>query len=83
MHQQEEEWFGTWFDLPYYHMLYQNRDTQEAYAFIDKLLGHLQTKPTYTIMYLACGRDCHAVYLNQQGFDVKRLLTSILWFISS
>ncbi len=71
--QQEEEWFSTWFDSPYYHILYQNRDVQEAQTFIDTLLGHLQTKPTYTIMDLACGKGRHSIYLNQKGFDVTGL----------
>lgn len=73
MHQQEEEWFSTWFDSPYYHLLDKNRDNQEAQVFMDTLIGHLQTKPTYTIMDLACGKGRHAIYLNEQGFDVTGL----------
>lgn len=73
MYQLEEEWFSTWFDSPYYHILYKNRDTEEAHTFIDKLTGHLQTKPTYTIMDLACGQGRHSIYLNQKGFNVTGL----------
>ena len=28
-------WFASWFDSPYYHILYENRDTKEAEFFID------------------------------------------------
>lgn len=73
MYQLEEEWFSTWFDSPYYHILYKNRDAQEAQSFIDTLLAHLQTKPTYTIMDLACGKGRHSIYLNQKGFNVTGL----------
>ena len=28
------KWFSTWFDSPYYHILYDQRDENEASAFI-------------------------------------------------
>lgn len=64
------EWFSTWFDSPYYHLLYRDRDQQEAEHFIDKLLEHLHPKPSYRLLDLACGKGRHAVYLSQQGYDV-------------
>ncbi len=70
MAQQEEEWFSTWFDSPYYHILYNNRDEQEAQHFMDKLLTYLHPKPHEKIMDLACGKGRHSVYLNQKGYDV-------------
>ncbi|HEY4652636.1 MAG TPA: class I SAM-dependent methyltransferase [Pontibacter sp.] len=70
MAQQEEEWFSTWFDSPYYHILYKNRDEQEAQQFIDTLLTYLHPKPHEKILDLACGKGRHAVYLNQKGYDV-------------
>ena len=39
-----KEWFGEWFDSPYYHVLYKNRDDQEAKAFIGQLINYLQLK---------------------------------------
>jgi len=33
------EWFETWFDTPYYHMLYQNRDVKEAEEAVPVELG--------------------------------------------
>ena len=35
-------WFKDWFNSPYYHQLYFNRDEKEAANFIDKLIHHLQ-----------------------------------------
>jgi SAM-dependent methyltransferase len=71
--QEEEEWFSTWFDSPYYHILYNNRDEQEARVFIDNLLTYLHPKPHEKILDLACGKGRHAVYLNQKGYDVTGL----------
>ncbi|TPE45491.1 class I SAM-dependent methyltransferase [Pontibacter mangrovi] len=63
-------WFSTWFNSPYYHILYQNRDVQEAQRFMDRLLVYLHPKPDAKILDLACGKGRHALYLNQQGYDV-------------
>ncbi|MFT2009754.1 SAM-dependent methyltransferase [Pontibacter sp. 13R65] len=67
---QPEEWFSTWFDSPYYHILYSNRDEQDARSFIDNLLRYLHPKPDHKILDLACGKGRHALYLNQKGYDV-------------
>jgi SAM-dependent methyltransferase len=64
------EWFSTWFDSPYYHLLYQDRNYAEAQAFITALLQRLQPKPTARLLDLACGKGRHAIYLSQQGYDV-------------
>ncbi|GHA65195.1 SAM-dependent methyltransferase [Pontibacter akesuensis] len=68
--QQETEWFSTWFDSPYYHILYKDRDMQEARHFIHNLLVHLHPKPHEKILDLACGKGRHSLYLSQQGFEV-------------
>jgi SAM-dependent methyltransferase len=64
------EWFATWFDSPYYHLLYRDRNQEEAQAFIDALLEHLRPKPDARLLDLACGKGRHAVYLSQHGYDV-------------
>ncbi|GGK88863.1 cyclopropane-fatty-acyl-phospholipid synthase family protein [Rufibacter glacialis] len=67
------DWFYTWFDSPYYHLLYKNRDAQEAQRFIDNLLVRLRPKPACQLMDLACGKGRHAIYLNQKGYAVTGL----------
>jgi len=69
----KKEWFGEWFDSPYYHVLYQHRDNKEARQFIDNLVDRLQIKPNAPLLDLCCGRGRHAIYLNQKGFDVTGL----------
>jgi SAM-dependent methyltransferase len=68
-----EEWFGEWFDSPYYHILYKHRDEDEARAFIDRLSVHMDLRPDHLILDLACGKGRHAIYLNQKGFNVVGL----------
>jgi SAM-dependent methyltransferase len=67
---QEKEWFMEWFNSPYYHLLYQNRNEDEARLFISKLIHLLQVEPHHKILDLACGKGRHSIFLNQLGFDV-------------
>ncbi len=63
-------WFKNWFNSPYYHQLYFKRDENEAAAFIDKLINHLQPAPGTRMLDIACGKGRHAVRLSGKGFDV-------------
>jgi SAM-dependent methyltransferase len=67
---QESTWFSDWFDSPYYHLLYRNRDEQEARFFMDNLANALQFLPTHSILDVACGKGRHAKYLNSKGLRV-------------
>ncbi len=64
------EWFEKWFDTPYYHMLYHQRDEQEASAFIEKLMEHLNPVPGSSILDVACGRGRHSLSLSRLGYQV-------------
>lgn len=64
-------WFAEWFNSPYYHKLYKNRDESEAQQFIDNLVSFLKPKFDDKILDLACGKGRHAIYLNAKGFDVE------------
>ncbi|MFN6944863.1 MAG: class I SAM-dependent methyltransferase [Cytophagaceae bacterium] len=70
MNTMEKEWFAEWFDSPYYHILYKNRDEKEAETFINKLCSFIQLKPGNSILDLACGKGRHSIFLNKKGFDV-------------
>lgn len=63
-------WFKDWFNSPYYHQLYFNRDEKEAAAFIDKLITHLHPPPSAAMLDVACGKGRHSIHLAQKGFDV-------------
>ncbi len=64
------QWYASWFNTPYYHILYKDRDHKEARLFMDKLTAHLNLSPDSHILDLACGRGRHSVYLSQLGFEV-------------
>ncbi len=53
----EREWYKEWFDSPFYHKLYFERDEKEAEAFIYKLVQHLAIKPGSRVLDAACGRE--------------------------
>ena len=63
-------WFAHWFDSPYYHTLYKNRDEKEAQVFIDNLVQHLQIPKGSKLIDIACGKGRHATYFNSLGLDV-------------
>lgn len=66
----KREWFGEWFDSPYYHILYRHRDMVEAQQFITNVLEKCKPKSGSKFLDVACGRGRHSIYLNQMGFDV-------------
>jgi len=63
-------WFINWFDSPYYHILYKNRDEKEAKFFIENLVQYLSLKKSSKLLDIACGKGRHATYFNSLGFDV-------------
>ncbi|WP_194767689.1 class I SAM-dependent methyltransferase [Tamlana sp. I1] len=63
-------WFTSWFDTPFYHILYKDRDDSEAHAFMDTLTDYLNLPEHGKILDLACGKGRHARYLNKIGYDV-------------
>ncbi len=67
---EEKSWFKDWFNSPYYHQLYFNRDEKEAAAFIDHLIEHLQPAKGASMLDVACGKGRHSIHLAQKGFDV-------------
>ncbi|MDX1279344.1 class I SAM-dependent methyltransferase [Oceanihabitans sediminis] len=66
----KKEWFASWFDSPFYHILYKDRDYAEAQLFMDNLTNYLNLPEGGKILDLACGKGRHSIYLNSVGFDV-------------
>ncbi|MFD3408163.1 methyltransferase domain-containing protein [Aquirufa sp. HETE-83D] len=65
-----KEWFSTWFDSPYYHILYAKRDESEAADFIASLQQKLHLALGSRVLDAACGKGRHAITLQQLGFMV-------------
>lgn len=66
----QQTWFKDWFNSPYYHRLYFNRDVTEAAAFINKLIDYIQPAPGSKMLDVACGKGRHSMLLSAKGFDV-------------
>ena len=63
-------WYTSWFDTPFYHILYKDRDYSEAQDFMTNLTEYLNMPEHGTIMDLACGKGRHSVFLNTLGYNV-------------
>ncbi|MBG6132705.1 SAM-dependent methyltransferase [Aquimarina sp. EL_43] len=63
-------WYASWFDTPYYHILYKDRDHTEAKDFMDNITKYLSLEAGEKILDLACGKGRHSIYLNTLGYDV-------------
>ena len=70
MSKSTEQWYASWFDTPYYHILYKDRDYTEAQGFMDNLTDYLNLPEHGKILDLACGKGRHSVYLNSLGYNV-------------
>jgi SAM-dependent methyltransferase len=64
------KWYQNWFNSPYYHILYHQRNDEEAEFFIDNLCAFLEPKINSRLLDAACGRGRHSVYLNKKGYDI-------------
>lgn len=73
MTKDNSQWFTSWFNTPFYHILYKNRDASEAQSFMETLTAYLNITEDATILDLACGKGRHSVHLNSLGFDVTGL----------
>lgn len=69
----DKKWFETWFDTPYYHLLYSNRDDHEAQNFVSKLISFLTLTQNSHVLDVACGKGRHSRYLAQLGFETTGL----------
>lgn len=63
-------WFESWFDSPYYPILYNHRNQKEAEKFISQLINTLSVPNGSSMLDVACGRGRHSIYLASLGYDV-------------
>lgn len=70
MRKETGSWYASWFCTPYYHILYRDRDLEEASFFMDNLTGFLNLPSDAEILDLPCGRGRHSIYLNEIGYNV-------------
>lgn len=70
MNKDTAQWYSSWFDSPYYHILYKDRNHDEAHQFMDNLTQYLNLPAEGKILDLACGKGRHSVYLNSLGYEV-------------
>ena len=66
----QRKWFQYWFNSPFYHILYSQRNDAEAEFLIDNLSAYLKPAANARMLDIACGRGRHAIYLNKKGYDV-------------
>lgn len=65
-----QSWYTSWFNTPYYHLLYKDRDCSEAQEFMRHLTTFLQLRKGASILDLACGKGRHSIYLSELGYRV-------------
>ena len=66
----QTQWYEDWFNSPFYHKLYFERDEKEAEAFIRKLAHRLQLQTGNRVLDVACGKGRHSKILAHLGCDV-------------
>jgi SAM-dependent methyltransferase len=66
----QEDWFITWFNSPYYHILYKKRNDGEAKLFANNLFKNNKIDSSFRVLDLGCGKGRLSIELNNIGCDV-------------
>ncbi|MGG8497646.1 class I SAM-dependent methyltransferase [Tenacibaculum sp. TC6] len=67
----KQDWFTSWFNTPYYHILYKHRNDSDAQFFMRNITSFLELPKNSFIADVPCGKGRHSVYLNSLGFNVR------------
>lgn len=68
-----KEWFTDWFNTPYYHTLYKDRNDTDAQLFMKNMMSFLKIPKNAHLLDLPCGKGRHSNYLNSLGYKVTGL----------
>ena len=71
------DWFKSWFNSKYYHILYKNRSKSEADLFIDNIISQLELDYSKSLLDLGCGKGRHAIKLSEYFLNVDGLDLSV------
>ena len=63
-------WFKSWFDTKYYHVLYKHRNNEEASYFIRNLVNLLKIPSNSNVADIACGKGRHSLELSKYDLNV-------------
>lgn len=63
-------WFKSWFDTKYYHILYKHRNNEEASYFIRNLVNILKIPSNSSVADIACGKGRHSLELSKYDLNV-------------
>lgn len=67
---EQKDWFSDWFNTPYYHILYKDRNDDEAQKFMCNITSFLKLDKNTHILDLPCGKGRHSIFLNSLGYTV-------------
>ena len=65
-----QDWYTDWFNTPYYHILYKERNDKDAQLFMKNITSFLKLPKTTHILDLPCGKGRHSLFLNTLGYKV-------------
>lgn len=70
----QKDWFATWFDSAYYHLLYQHRSQSEADEFVCNFNQHFNPiQGDVRWLDLACGKGRFSIALSKLDADIVGL----------
>ena len=71
-----QDWYTDWFNTPYYHILYKERNDKDAQLFMKSITSFLKLPKTTHILDLPCGKGRHSLFLNTQKNKEKKLVNT-------
>lgn len=66
----KNDWFTSWFNTHYYHILYKNRNNADAEFFMRNIVTFLSLPKGSKIADIPCGKGRHSIFLNSMGYEV-------------